>query len=88
MKGDTMTKKREKQLQALAQRGGSIHSINMRANRERNIFDPDGRFATFNDRQFVAIMKYVAAIVHNHAMAIGFYDNRSQADTDLLNRWQ
>jgi hypothetical protein len=74
-----MTKKREKQLQAIAVRSD--------ARQQREAFDPEGRFATLSDRQFLGFMDYIAAVVYDMAIAIGFYDSRSQMDSDIQDRW-
>lgn len=83
-----MTKKREKQLQAIASRcGGSNHAITIKAERQRDIFDPNGDYAWLNDRQFISLMNYIAAVVHDTAIAIGFYDSRIQPDKCIQDRW-
>ena len=69
-----MNAKRKRHLQAIAIRGGSVHSITIQAERQRNTFDPEGRFHWLDDGQFNTFIDYVAAVVHNHAVAIGWYD--------------
>ena len=72
-----MNAKRKKQLQAIAIRGGSIHSITIQAKRQRDVFDPEGSFHWLDDGQFLALIKYVAAIVDMHAIALGWFDGHS-----------
>jgi hypothetical protein len=74
-----MTKKRGKQLQAIA--------IRSDARQQRETFDPSGQFIALSDRQFLGFMGYIAAVVHNTAIAIGFYDSRDQPDKGILDRW-
>jgi hypothetical protein len=71
-----MNAKRKKHLQAIAIRGGSIHSITTQAKRQRDVFDPEGTFHWLDDRQFVDFCDYVAAVVYCHAIAIGLWYNR------------